>query len=199
MRLMILGISAAASAILLSGCATVVNGTHQELAFSTLPEGSAVTVTDGSTCTTPCKLKLARRHPVRVDLTQAGYKPAYVLVRSKHGGATLGNLLLGGGVGILVDANNGSNDFLTPDPVKVRLAAAGSTDESQLIDKKGNESPVSAHNDEARADVAPTIGAEAAGVVPPVAATPAPMPAPAPTAGPAPVPAPAAAPPASTN
>lgn len=199
MRIVILGISTLASAVLLNGCATVVNGSHQDVAFSTVPEGSAVKVFGGPNCVTPCKMKLLRKNSVRVDVTQAGYKPAYVLMRSKAGGATFGNVLAGGLIGVVVDASNGSNNFLSPDPLKLRLAAEGSADEPKLIDKNGKEELLSAQNDSVRGDVARTIGNDAAGMVLPnaPAVTPAPA-APAPAApapsAPAAAPAPAAVP-----
>jgi len=179
MRIVILAISTAMAAFTLSGCATVVNGTHQDLVLTTIPDGSTMTVTGGESCTSPCKIKLKRRNPVRVDIAHAGFKPTYVLVRSKAGGATVGNVLAGGLIGIVVDSSNGSNNFLSPNPVKVKLAPEGSAEESKLLDKNDKEQLVSAYNATVRADVAPTIGAEAAGVVPPAqAATPAPAPAP---------------------
>jgi len=186
MRIVILAISTAMAAFTLSGCATVVNGTHQDLVLTTIPDGSTMTVTGGESCTSPCKIKLKRRNPVRVDIAHAGFKPTYVLVRSKAGGATVGNVLAGGLIGIVVDSSNGSNNFLSPNPVKVKLAPEGSAEESKLLDKNDKEQLVSAYNATVRADVAPTIGAEAAGVVPPAqAATPAPAPAPASATGPA--------------
>ena len=188
MRTVILAISTAMAAFTLSGCATVVNGTHQDLVLTTIPDGSTMTVTGGESCTSPCKIKLKRRNPVRVDIAHAGFKPTYVLVRSKAGGATVGNVLAGGLIGIVVDSSNGSNNFLSPNPVKVKLAPEGSAEESKLLDKNDKEQLVSAYNATVRADVAPTIGAEAAGVVPPAqtaAAAPAPAPVAAPATGPA--------------
>jgi len=181
----IFAIAIAGFGLSLGGCATVVNGTHQDLALSTIPEGSTATVTDGEHCTTPCKLKLKRKYSVRVDFAQAGYKPAYVLVRSKGGGATVGNILAGGIVGVLVDSGNGSNNFLSPNPVKVRLAATGAADEPALIAKDGKEQPLAAYNDSVRGDVAPQLGASASGLAPAAEPAPATPPAPAPTPAPA--------------
>ena len=182
MRIGILGVSTLVSAILLSGCATVVNGSHQDVAFSTVPEGSAIKVFGGPNCVSPCKLKLMRKNSIRVDITQAGYKPSYVLMRSKAGGATFGNVLAGGIIGVVVDASNGSNNFLSPDPLKLKLAAEGTSDEPKLIDKKGNEELLSAQNDSVRGDVARTIGNDAAGMVLPTTAATQPAPAAAPAA-----------------
>jgi len=165
------------SAAGLSGCATVVKGTSQDLAFSTLPEGSTVTVTGGNTCISPCKIKLKRRNPVRVDIAHAGYKPAYVLVKSKWGGATAGNILLGGVIGGVVDGANGASNFLSPNPVKVKFAPEGSAQDTILIDKKGKEAQLADYNDSVRVDVSKVLGAQAAGIEPAAAPAVAPTPA----------------------
>jgi hypothetical protein len=119
-----------------------------------------------------------------------------VLIQSKTGGAMAGNLLLGGIIGGAVDAANGASNHLDPSPVNVKLAAEGTADEAMLIGDKGAKSPLSAHNDKVRSDVAETIGVEAAGMtegtvpaaaapvaaVVPVEAASAPVAAPAPSA-----------------
>lgn len=149
----------------LAGCATVVNGTSQSYVIDSNPHGAAVTLTDGTTCTTPCKLKLKRRHDLRVDITHPGYKATYVLVQSKWGGASAGNILLGGLIGTVVDSSNGSSNHLSPNPLKVNLVAEGAEGDAVLLDKNGKQvSAVMAHNDKVRADVAKTIGAQAAGI-----------------------------------
>jgi hypothetical protein len=87
------------------------------------------------------------------------------LVRSKAGGATFGNLLLGGMVGAAIDSSNGSNKQLSPNPLKVRLTPVGQTTAEVLLDKNGKEtSTVEAYNDKVRVDVAKAIGPEAAGL-----------------------------------
>lgn len=172
----------------LSGCATVINGTSQDVQIASEPSGATVKLTNGTTCTTPCEVNLKRRHDLRVDFTKEGYKPAYVLVQSRTGGAAAGNILLGGLIGGVVDGANGASNHLAPNPVSVKLVPLGSEGQEMLFDKKGAEAgTVQANNDKVRADVAKTIGAEAAGVVvkPAVAAAVAAEPAPAPAAEPA--------------
>ena len=78
---------AALSSVALSGCATVINGTSQDYKVKTDPSGATVKFTNGSTCVSPCEISLKRRHDTRADITRDGYKPVYVLVQSKTGGA----------------------------------------------------------------------------------------------------------------
>ena len=154
----------AAASLALGGCATVINGTSQDVKFQSDPGGAQVKLTGGQSCTTPCEVSLKRRHDLRADFSKSGYKPAYVLIQSRTGGAMAGNLLLGGIIGGAVDAANGASNHLDPSPVNLKLAAEGTADEAMLIGNKGKTESLLAHNDKVRVDVAKTIGAEAAGI-----------------------------------
>ena len=161
----------------LSGCATVMHGANQTFELASDPQGAAVKLSNGATCVTPCKMELPRRHELRADFARDGYRPVYVLVQSKMGGATFGNLLAGGIIGAVVDSANGASNKLTPNPVNVRLVANGQSGQEILIDKKGRDAgTVEAHNNKVRVDVAKSIGPDAAGMP-----SPAPVPIPSPT------------------
>lgn len=158
-------LAAAAVGLSLSGCATVMNGTNVGYESSTQPEGAAVRFSNGKSCTSPCTLELRRKDDLRADITLAGYKPTYVLIQSKLGGAGFGNLIAGGIVGGIVDGSNGASNRLYPRPLIVRLAPEGSNEEPVLLDKDGKVlSTVKEHNDKVRVDVAKTIGAKLAGL-----------------------------------
>lgn len=165
MKRFVLAVMAATAAFATSGCATVLNGTNVDYTTETRPEGARAKFTNGQECKTPCTLELKRKTDQRVDLYAEGYKPTYVLIQSKLGGGSFGNLLLGGGIGAVVDGTNGSSNRLYPRPLIVRLAKQGTNDEAVLLDDKGNVvSTVDAHNDSVRVDVAKTIGSKLAGL-----------------------------------
>ncbi len=165
----------AAGSMGLSGCATVMHGANQTFELGSDPQGATVKLSNGATCVTPCKMELPRRHDFRADFTLAGFRPVYVLVQSKMGGATFGNLLAGGIIGAVVDSSNGASNKLTPNPLNVRLAANGQPGQEVLINKKGKDAgTVDEHNNKVRVDVAKSIGPDAAGL-------PAPISSPAPT------------------
>ena len=158
-------IVAAAVATTLSGCATVLNGTHTSYTADSQPAGAMVKFTNGESCTTPCKLEFRRKDDVRADISRPGYKPTYVLIQSRLGGASFGNILLGGGVGAIVDGSNGASNRLYPNPLIVKLAPEGSTGGAVLLDKDGNViKSVKEYNDTVRSDVAKTVGAKLAGL-----------------------------------
>lgn len=158
-------LAAAIMSVSLGGCATVLNGTETDYSTTTNPDGALVKFTGGQTCTTPCSLEFRRKSDLRADITLPGYKPTYVLIQSKMGGSTFGNILLGGGIGAIVDGSNGASNRLYPRPLIVRLAAEGSNDEAVLVSKDGKVvQTVKQHNDSVRVDVSKTIGKKLAGL-----------------------------------
>jgi uncharacterized protein YceK len=149
----------------LGGCATVVNGTHTSYQTETRPQSATVKFSNGQSCTTPCKLEFRRKDHLRADISLPGYKPTYVLIQSKLGGATFGNILAGGIVGGVVDASNGASNRLSPSPLIVRLAPEGSPEGAVLLDKKGNViKTVKEHNDSVRSALAKSLGPRLAGL-----------------------------------
>lgn len=159
------GMALAGLCFVLSGCATVINGTSQDFSINTDPGGARARLSTGTECVTPCEVSLKRRHDVRIDFTKEGYEPAYVLVQSKLGGAIAGNILLGGLIGTGVDAASGASNHLEPQPLNLRLARLSSGEEPVLLNKDGQvDVTLAAHNDKVRADVAETLGVDAAGV-----------------------------------
>ncbi|MBX7532573.1 hypothetical protein K3165_06535 [Qipengyuania sp. 1XM1-15A] len=149
----------------LGGCATVLNGTNTDYSTNTRPDGALVEFSNGASCTTPCNLELRRKDDLRADISLEGYEPTYILIQSKLGGSAFGNILLGGGVGAVVDGSNGASNRLYPKPLIVQLAPLGSGEEAVLLDKDGNVTmTVEQHNNEVRVDVAKTIGPKLAGL-----------------------------------
>ena len=156
---------AAAVAVSLAGCATVMNGTKTPYTTDSTPQGATVKFSNGQTCTTPCKLEFRRKDDLRADISMPGYKPTYILIQSKLGGQGFGNIILGGVVGGIVDGSNGASNRLYPNPLIVQLAPEGSSGGAVLLDKDGKVmKTVKEHNDSVRSDVAKTVGAQLAGL-----------------------------------
>jgi hypothetical protein len=110
----------------LQGCATITRGTTEALVVETEPVGADVEISPvGMKCTTPCTVKLKRKHDYFVDIRKSGYEPVKVNVVSEIAGAgaagMAGNVLLGGLIGVGIDAATGATKKLTPNPVKVTL------------------------------------------------------------------------------
>jgi hypothetical protein len=146
--------SAALLPFAIGGCATVINGTSQDYEMASKPEGAKISLSNGQSCTTPCKISLKRRNDLTATVELTGYKTEKVYIQSRTGGAGVGNILLGGVIGAGVDASNGSMNSLYPRPLNVKLAAEGSTEEASILDKKDEViATVAAHNAKVMADV----------------------------------------------
>ena len=104
----------------ISGCATVVNGTTQSVAISTTPEqGSACTLTNviGTySATTPAVVIVRRtKNDLIATCTKEGYEAGISTAPAIFGGATFGNIIIGGGLGAIADAASGANySYQTP-------------------------------------------------------------------------------------
>ena len=141
-------------AVSTGGCATVLNGTNQDLAFRSDPEGAVVAISTGQSCTTPCTFSMKRGNDLRVDFNREGYEPEHVYVQSRLGGSTFGNIIAGGGIGAVIDGSNGASNHLYPEPVYIRLVPAGSDAEAMLLDEDGEEiGTVAEHNAKVGEDV----------------------------------------------
>lgn len=124
--------AAPATALLLclGACATVTRGTSTDFKVSSTPPGASVMTSTGFSCSpTPCVIhKMVRKEAFDATVTLAGYKPITRHVQSlvQGGGAAgaVGNALVGGVIGIAVDATDGAMDDLVPNPLAVTLQPA---------------------------------------------------------------------------
>lgn len=127
----------ATALLALSACATVTRGTKESFYVLSDPDGASVALSNGQKCVAPCALKLKRNREFDATYTLAGYKPATVHVRTgvRGGGvgATAGNVIAGGIIGVIVDGSNGAMNDLSPNPLKVKMAAEGAAEESVMV------------------------------------------------------------------
>lgn len=161
----------AAACLFLPACATVTRGTSQKFNIETSPSEAKVSLSTGQECTSPCKLKVKRKNGFVVTATKDGYEKATATVQSKvrTGGAVgaAGNVLLGGAIGILVDAKNGSMNDLTPNPLLLELkpvasasAAAPVAAEGQGVDPAAAVAPADAAAPAVGGNETATVGTE---------------------------------------
>ena len=121
-RLLALGLIA----VTLPACATVTRGTSQQFTVETTPDGARVSTSNGFQCdATPCTFRMARKDGFRVTVSKDGYVTQTHDIDSAYSGngaaGMAGNLLLGGVVGGVVDANSGAMKDLRPNPLVVTL------------------------------------------------------------------------------
>lgn len=132
-------------ALFACSCATVVRGTSDEARFESTPSGAGVTAESISedkmgpyNCVTPCQLELKRKRTWRVDFRLEGYKPVSGLLKPVVTGegvaAGAGNVLLGGLIGVGIDAGTGANMDLQPNPMIAELEPLDSPNKSRILD-----------------------------------------------------------------
>lgn len=124
---------------LCSGCATIVNGRSADVTLQSTPSNAVVTVRDdqGMTVaqtTTPGKVTLKRGRkwlrPARYTATfeKPGYEIAEAPIQQKVNPWVLGNIVLGGPLGLGVDAVSGALWRPADKTIDQALAAAPSPD-----------------------------------------------------------------------
>lgn len=115
-----------------AACATVTRGTSEAFTVETDPIGAAVKTTAGFACdATPCTFKMSRKAEFDVTVSKPGYKTVNTHVThqtSGAGGAALaGNVIVGGLIGIGVDAVSGATQELKPNPLVLKLESETQT------------------------------------------------------------------------
>lgn len=110
-----------AVALALAGCATIMQGSEQGVAFSSNPSGAFVTVNGRALGTTPLLTDLKRRDTHMVRITMDGYQPYEMAMTRSLSGWVFGNIVFGGIPGLIVDLATGSLYKLSPEQVAANL------------------------------------------------------------------------------
>ena len=122
-----------ASAVLalgLGGCATIVEGTSQNVSISTQPPGAACTVSRqgqqiAAVISTPGNVKVDKsKNDLVVTCTKEGYQPSTGVYSSTFNGTTFGNIILGGVAGAVIDASTGAS-YNYPQQVSIAMTHVG--------------------------------------------------------------------------
>lgn len=117
--------------ILLSGCATVVNGTTQDIPITSTPSNASVVINSMSYGMTPTSVKLKRNSTYMVEISKDGYISKTCQIIPRISGVIVGNLIYGGIIGGAVDMASGGGYTLEPSVVHVILQKLNDKQESQ--------------------------------------------------------------------
>ncbi|HEX6746211.1 MAG TPA: PEGA domain-containing protein [Longimicrobium sp.] len=110
------------ASLMMAGCATIMQGSKQQVGISSTPSGATIFVDSQQVGTTPATVPLARKRSHTVRLELAGYQPYEIALSRKTSGWVWGNLVFGGLPGLAVDAITGGLYKLTPEDVQGTLA-----------------------------------------------------------------------------
>jgi hypothetical protein len=113
------------AAVVVAGCASITRGHQNQVQITSNPPGATARTSMGHTCVTPCSLQFGRKDEFSVVFTLAGYETREVPVRAQLANTGVagfaGNVLVGGVVGMAVDAASGATLEHCPNPVAVTL------------------------------------------------------------------------------
>lgn len=120
-RYRLAGAGALALVLALSGCATIINGTSQSVDFRSDPPGARVYVDGVARGETPFEADVKRKqeHEVRFELE--GYESYDVQLDRTVSPWLAGNILIGGLIGLGIDALSGGMYQVSPSSVGVIL------------------------------------------------------------------------------
>jgi hypothetical protein len=114
-----------ALALLVAGCASVTRGTTNQVQINSSPPEAQARTSMGHVCVTPCTLQFSRKDEFTVLITKPGFHSVEVPVKVQVAGAGAagfaGNVILGGVVGMVVDASTGATLEHVPNPVTATL------------------------------------------------------------------------------
>jgi hypothetical protein len=134
--------------MVLGGCASITRGTTEDVTVQSEPADAKITTSIGQSCPqSPCVVKVARRIPFTAYAEREGYQPGqlYVDTQISSGGAAGmgGNLLIGGIIGVAIDASSGAMFDHFPNPAVIILQPLGSENPAQSGKDSGKSIPTS--------------------------------------------------------
>lgn len=131
------------AAMALSGCASVVRGTTEQVVVTSDPADATIRTSLGHSCPqSPCNVEVSRKTAFTAYAEKDGYKPGQIYVGTKlsgEGAAGLaGNILIGGVIGVGVDAATGATLDHTPNPAHIMLVPVEDPGDSTNIQPPPN-------------------------------------------------------------
>lgn len=123
-------------AALLPGCATITSGTSQSIAVLTEPPGASCRLSRGDGIIavvnpTPGTVNVSKSViDIAINCSNPKHSPGTSVVQSSFQAATLGNILIGGVIGLAVDAASGAMGKY-PENVTVVMAPLVTPDETE--------------------------------------------------------------------
>ena len=109
--------AAMVAASLLGACATVTGGTTQNMTVDSDPQGAICTLTRagqtiGVVNPSPGTVRIDKsKNAIAVSCRKPGYQDSVESIDSEFTGATFGNILIGGLIGVAIDASTGANNL----------------------------------------------------------------------------------------
>ena len=122
-----------AGAAMLSSCATLVNGTTQNVRIESEPPGAQVKIDNVPIGTTPTSIDLKRGDVHQVTIEKEGFIAHNETISQSTSGWFAGDILAGGLIGMFIDWSTGGMYNLTPQDISPGLVKAAETSPSTAV------------------------------------------------------------------
>src|SRR5882672_9180903 len=116
------------AAISLTGCASIISGSNQEVTFHSTPEGATVSVNGKTFGKTPLTTALKKKAGQSLSFEKDGYKTVTLQLETRLDSWFWGNILLGGFFGSTTDELSGAAHEYSPNQYMVTLEPIGTGD-----------------------------------------------------------------------
>jgi hypothetical protein len=111
----------------LTGCATIMTGTNQEVSFNSNPPGATVIVNGRTIGITPVSTALKKEGEQPMTFKKDGYQDLTLQLESRTTSWFWGNIVIGGFFGSTTDAASGAMNEYSPGQYLVTLQPNGSS------------------------------------------------------------------------
>ena len=158
-----------------SGCATLFQGTNEEIMVQSDPPGAQVSVNDGRNGTTPYSMKVSRNDDVDIHVSKPGYAPMDISDESHmEWGYFISDFFFTGLIGLAVDGLDGAMFYHNQTMVSAHLEPMyAQSDQSSAASRPAVYTvPVASQPVPVQNVAAPIAAAPVANFAPPVAAAP---------------------------
>jgi hypothetical protein len=132
--------------VIISGCASIVEGTTQQIVVNTTPSGAFCNMTRdgmpvGQIASTPGAVTVKKtKQNIVMECTKDGFHKLTYYNKSDVEGATFGNIILGGGIGWIVDSSSGADNKYTS-PINISMVPIAQPAPAPIYSKPPEEKP----------------------------------------------------------
>jgi len=121
------------ASVVISGCATIMDGKKQSVSFNSIPSGADVYLNGKHLGTTPLNISIDKpTENGQLKFSKSGYKTLEMSVNKKMSSWLLGNILFGGTFGTTTDYASGALYEYDPHSIQVTLEAEGLSQKEKL-------------------------------------------------------------------
>lgn len=106
---------------LLGSCATIISGSRQTIKISSQPIQATVFINEVKIGKTPLEKSLKRNQNYNVVIELDGYQPYETLIKKEFNAWYIGNIVLGGIIGLIIDPITGAMYKLSPKELNANL------------------------------------------------------------------------------